>query len=324
MMSNFRDTILVTGGTSGLGYAAALEIAKQSPQSRVVIASRSDRDHAADSMNKRLGQNNVTFMPLDLISTTKVRLFVEQWSNSKYPPISALVMNAGLQFPSPVVYSDDGIEKTFAVNHIGHALLCFLLRPYLASTCRIILTASGTHDPAQKTGIPDAIYNTAEELAHPTAESEKYDGRQRYATSKLCNVLWTYALDNRLSKANKNGKHWTVNAFDPGLMPGTGLAREANAVLRFIWNKLLPRMIPFLKVVLRSNNIHTAAESGSALARLALADDVNDVSGKYYEGLRQIDSSVDSKATSKQEDLWSWTIEHVSKNKEEARTFNDF
>lgn len=316
-MSKPTGTVLVTGGTTGLGYECALWIAQQCPQYHVLIASRSNKDNAAVSINQKTGHGNVEYLQLDLSSLAKVRSFAADYAQRGDPPIKALVLNAGLQILN-LNYTEDKIESTFAINHVGHALLFYLLSPYLAEEARILIVASGTHDPTQKTGVPDAIYNSAEELAQPTKETEKYAGRQRYATSKLCNVMWTYALHRRLERAS--GKKWTVNAFDPGLMPGTGLVRDAPPMLQFLWHKILPRAIWLLRLLI-SPNIHLPRDSGASLARLAIGDDVKGVSGKYYEGKEPIPSSKDSLVVEKQEDLWEWTVRRVAKDKNERREF---
>ncbi|KAK4938336.1 hypothetical protein LTR10_021220 [Elasticomyces elasticus] len=314
-MSQVSRSILITGGTSGLGFHAATTIAKRRPDTFIVIASRKDPDKAADAINTKLGQRNVQFMPLDLGNIKSVRSFVNAWAEKKLAPISVLLLNAGLQFPGEVSYTTDGLESTFGINHVGHALLFHLIQPYMAEEARIVVTSSGTHDPAQKSGLPDAKYDTAEELAHPTPATLKNDGRQRYSTSKLCNVLWTYALDRRLSRVNKK---WTVVAFDPGLMPGTGLARDYGFFLRFVWNKVLPALLPLLRRLL-TPNVHTPEESGGNLAWVALDD--SDTSGKYYEGRKQIPSSTDSYDQKKQEDLWEWTVNYLSSGQQQKQNF---
>ena len=168
--------------------------------------------------------------------------------------------------------------------------------------------------------IPDAVYNSAEELAHPTAATEGNSGRQRYSSSKLSNVLWTYALNRHIGANSSGGKKWTVTAFDPGLMPGTGLARDAAPFLQFLWHRVLPRLIPLLRVLL-SPNVHTDAESGFALARLGVGEDVQGKTGVYFEGLKEIKTSVDSYKVEKQDDLWEWTVKTVAKDEGERRSF---
>jgi hypothetical protein len=103
--------------------------------------------------------------------------------------------------PNGLVLTEEGFENTFAGNHLGHALLFYLLldNKCLANDARIVITASGTHDPTQKSGLPDAEYTTAERLARPTSKEDKeIEGRERYANSKLCNILCGYALYPRL------------------------------------------------------------------------------------------------------------------------------
>ncbi|KAK6844396.1 dehydrogenase/reductase [Apiospora arundinis] len=329
----YKSTVIVTGGTSGLGYHAALDIARACPDSQVIISSRSDKEQAAASINKTLGQSNVIYKPLDLADLANVRDYAKEFTASntaaqRHLPIRALVLNAGLQFPNEVKTTVDGLEATFGINHVGHALFFHLLVPYLADHARVVITASGVHDPDQMTGgIPPPIYTSAEELAHPTPEfSASHSGRQRYATSKLCNVLWAYALTRHLAeRAPERGI--TVTAMDPGLMPGTGLGREAGAVARFLWHNVMPRTIPVLRALTRSSNIHPPAESGAALAWLAVGEDagVKGVTGKYFEGRREIRSSKDSYNVEKQEDLWQWTVGFLSGRYEEARRrFEEF
>jgi NAD(P)-dependent dehydrogenase (short-subunit alcohol dehydrogenase family) len=322
MPPNFKRSVLITGGTAGLGYHCALNIAREYPAYQIVIASRSDANAAAESINKKLGQENVKFLPLDLSSLANVRSFARDWNANRFPPIQSLLLNAALQFPGEVEYTEDGFEKTFAISHIGHALLFSLLNPYLADTARIVITTSGTHDSAQKTGLPDAEYTTAEDLAHPPALAAKEKGRKRYATTKLVNVLYAYALHRRFASVNeRTGKHWTVTLMDPGLMPGTGLARGGNGVEKFLWWHVLPHVKPLLRLAL-TPNVHTPEDSGAALARLAVGADVEGVSGVYFEGLKEIKSSDDSYDRAKQEDLWKWTVDTVACDERERSAFS--
>lgn len=321
MSTKFQRSVLVTGGTTGLGYRCALSIARKHPEYEVVLASRSDKYSAADKTNTLLGQNNVKFHRLDLSSLDNVRSFATDWERKGFAPIQALVFNAALQFPGEVEYTESGYEKTFAISHIGHALLFFLLRPHLADTARTVIVSSGTHDPAQKSGMPDATYNSAEELAHPTPESAKNSGKQRYTSTKLANVLYAYALHRRFAAINENsGKSWTVTAFDPGLMPGTGLARKYSGVEKFLWLRVLPKILPLLRLIF-SPNVHSPEESGEALALLAVGTGVAGKSGLYYEGKNEIKSSEMSYDQAKQEDLWQWTVSTLARNEAEKEDF---
>lgn len=323
MTSKYNHTILITGATSGLGYECALSIARQCPDTQIIIASRSDPNGCAKSINEHLSQNNVEFMKLDLSSLAQVRRFASEWEAKSFPSIQAIVMNAALQFPGDVEYTEDGFEKTFAISHIGHALLFNLLRSHLADTARIVIVSSGTHDPAQTTGMPAAVYNSAEELAHPTPETCQNKGRQRYTSTKLANVLYTYALDDHFgSISQKSGgkTKWTVSVIDPGLMPGTGLARQTTGIQRFLWLHVLPAILPLLRLLL-TKNIHSPQESGEAVARLAVGEDVKGKSGVYYEGMKPIKSSDASYDKRKQDDLWTWTAKALARDEMERSRF---
>jgi NAD(P)-dependent dehydrogenase (short-subunit alcohol dehydrogenase family) len=314
-MSIFQTSIIVTGGTQGLGYHTALILAQKYPNILIIVASRTDPENSASNINQTLKQSNVKYVPLDLGSKSTVRSFAQTWAQGNYPPIQALVLNAGIQIAGDISYSPDGIEKTFAINHVGHALLYHLLKDNLTPDARIVVTASGVHDPAQKSGI-HAHYTTASDVGTPSAESiKKSYGRGRYATSKVANVLWTYALARRLPAGQ------TVTAMDPGLMPGTNLAREMPAFARWLIHHVLPKMIPVLKLLMGSGNVHLPAESGAALARLAMGDDVRGKTGVYYEGQKEIKSSEQSLKVDLQEELWKWTVDFVAESKEEKERF---
>ena len=86
-------------------------------------------------------------------------------------------------------------------------------------------------------GLPDAAFTTAEELAHPNPETAHPKGMQRYKSSKLANILWTYALARHLADAKSS---ITANAFTHGLVPGSGLARDYSPVAKFVWFYILP------------------------------------------------------------------------------------
>jgi NAD(P)-dependent dehydrogenase (short-subunit alcohol dehydrogenase family) len=156
------------------------------------------------------------------------------------------------------------------------------------------LVSSGTHDPSKRTGMPKPSYTTAEALAHPATEGEDagVEGRRRYTTAKLCNVLYAYELARRAPDG------LTANAFDPGLMPGTGLGRDYSPVQRFVWNRVMPGLTPVVP------NVNTPKRSGSALARLAVDPALEGITGAYFMGGRPIASSQDSYDRRKARDLW--------------------
>ena len=282
-------TAVITGASSGLGLECARALLRSDPSWHLVLPVRDiGRGNAAVG---ELGEPaRCTVIPMDLASLASVRAFTEMFRAAGLPPLHAIVCNAGVQVVSGTEHTEDGVEMTFGVNHLGHFALVQRLLGELAHPARILVVSSGTHDPAKFTGMPDPRYTSAAELAHPD-ETGPADGRRRYTTSKLCNMLYAYELDRRL------GDGVTVNAFDPGLMPGSGLARDYSPLGRFAWRYLFPvmRVLP---------NVNSTRASGRHLAALVNDARFDGVSGQYFEGRRPIKSSVDSYDRDKARDLW--------------------
>ena len=308
-----QQTAIITGGNSGLGYACASALLAASPPWHVVIACRDPlrAQTAVETLRKSAAPGaKVEAMDLDLASLASIRTFAAKLDGklkaAGLPALHGLVCNAAVQ--GAKTFTVDGFETTFGVGHLGHYLLVKLLLPLMEKPGRIVVVASGVHDPAElakvpSAGVPVPAWNTPTALAKgelgPEAANDDAgaDRGRRYSTTKLANVYFTYGLAPRLPAGI------TVNAFDPGLMPGTGLAREYPAIFRFAWHAIMPRLIPLLRLVL-VKNIHTPEESGSALARLIVDPALAATSGKYFEGLREIPSSVDSYDERRADELW--------------------
>ncbi|OBF35881.1 alanine-phosphoribitol ligase [Mycobacterium sp. ACS1612] len=280
---------IITGASSGLGLECARALLRSDPSWHVVLPVR-DIGRGNAAVDELGDPARCTVMPMDLASLASVRAFTEAFHAAGLPPLHAIVCNAGVQVVSGTEYTQDGVEMTFGVNHLGHFALVQGLLAELTLPARILVVSSGTHDPAKFTGMPDPRYTSAAGLAHPD-ESEPADGRRRYTTSKLCNVLFTYELDRRL------GGGVTVNAFDPGLMPGSGLARDYSPLGRFAWRYLFPalRVLP---------NVNSTRASGRRLAALVNDARFDGVSGRYFEGRRPIKSSEESYDRDKACDLF--------------------
>jgi NAD(P)-dependent dehydrogenase (short-subunit alcohol dehydrogenase family) len=314
-------TAIITGGNSGLGYECARALLTDSSGGQpwhLILACR-DLPRAHDAVERLRNaaaaagsSGQVEAMRLNLASLQSVRDFASELArrleDRNVPPVQALICNAGVQSGALQTFTVDGFESTFGVNHLGHFLLVNLLTPLLASPSRIAVVASGVHDPAQKTGIPAPAWNDPAALARGelgsvgASDSAAKAGRRRYSTSKLANVFFTYELARRVPAGI------TVSAFDPGLMPGTGLARAAAAPLRWFWHQVLPRVLPLLRRFVLAN-VHTPAESGAALARLVTDPTAADWSGNYFEGTREIRSSLESYDASRAAELWNASLE---------------
>jgi NAD(P)-dependent dehydrogenase (short-subunit alcohol dehydrogenase family) len=315
--SKYTSTILITGGTQGLGYHTALSLASSHPTTLIILASRTDPSSSAATINSKLQQSNTIYLPLDLSSLASVRSFATTYHASSYPPLSTLVLNAGAQFPGALEFTNDGIEKHFAINHVGHALLFHLLVPCLTSDARILVVTSGLHDPEQgKRWGTIARYTSAEKVAR--GECKESNGRERYATSKTANVLWTFGLARHLNTQHQGG--YTVLAFDPGLMFNTGLTREAHWFVRFLAKWVMPPLTGLFSRFV-NDNVNTPKESGANLAWLVEGKEVKGLKGIYFEKRKEREAGVVARDVEVQEDLWKWTVERVGTSKEERERF---
>ncbi|MED5814849.1 SDR family NAD(P)-dependent oxidoreductase [Mycolicibacterium sp. 050232] len=287
-------TAIITGANTGLGFECARALLVSDPGWHVVLAVR-DSERGAEAAARLGGAGRATVGELDLASLRSVRDFADTVARLDVPPVTAVVCNAGLQLVTGAQTTVDGYEMTWGVNHLGHFALVQQLLDALTLPARIAVVSSGTHDPDRFTGMPAPQYDSAEDLLRPPTDGlTGEEGRRRYTTSKLCNMLFSYELDRRLGHG---GRGITVNAFDPGLMPGSGLARDYGSIQRLAWRLLMPalRMLP---------NVNSTRRSGTNLAALVADPALEGVTGAYFEGTRRIRSSRDSYDEAKAAELW--------------------
>lgn len=297
-----EKTAVIIGGNLGLGYECAKNIAANSDW-YVIITGRNKlkNSQAVAAIKQSTGNQNVAAMEMDLASLDSVRQFAADLVSQNLPPLQALICNAALQVITGTTYTTDGFETTFGVNHLGHFLLANLLLSNLAPAARIIFIGSGTHDPELHTGVPAPHYRPPFYLAHPEQDPERFkekpskEGSRRYSTSKLCNIMCTYEMARRLKVSDRSDI--SVNVFDPGLMPGSGLARDYKAWQQLVWKYIFP----VLQVLPGVNSIAT---SGRNLAKLAIDAQFEGLSGKYWAGLKEIRSSKESYDAQKAAELW--------------------
>jgi NAD(P)-dependent dehydrogenase (short-subunit alcohol dehydrogenase family) len=265
--------IVMTGATGGIGLEAAQRLST-SGTNRLIVGARTP-DRLPGPLKGR-----AEAFALDLASLASVRTFAAAVAEGD--PIDALVLNAGIQNVTDAK-SADGFELSFAVNHLAHYLLIRLLLPRMAPSGRIILTASGTHDPAEKTGIPPPRHIDAAKLAWPHQDPELdrrriVRGQRAYSTSKLANVMTARELAHRTDGAHPD---LTIIAFDPGFTPGTGLARDYPGPSGLIFRFLLPLLVK------RTDRVSTPQNSGRLLAELVTDPAHAGLRGRYMAVRRQ-------------------------------------
>lgn len=268
-------TVVITGGNAGIGKATSIALAKKGAE--VVVTSRSEgkASAAVAEIQKASGNQNISFVLIDLSSQKSVRKAAEELK-SKCPKIDVLINNAGC-YVSDLQLNEDGIEMQFGTNHIGHFLLTNLLMKNIkaAGKARIINLASIAHKYTRELDLNDINYEKAE-----------YGGWNSYSRSKFCNILFTKELAKRLEKDGID-----VNAVHPGGVRTEIAEKNANWFTKLGWIAMKPFMI-------------TVEKGAETSVHLASSDEVSGQTGHYWVKCKQHWSNRPSQDPKLAEALW--------------------
>ena len=269
--------ILITGGTSGLGYRTAYILGQASKNKIILIGSNNKKGlQALDSLIHETKNKNFRFKEADLSSINEIKLLAKDLIKEKF---DILINNAGALFYSRDE-SVDQIEKTFALNHLSYFALTNLLLKYkvIKNGGRIINVASGAHRGT------DIDFNDLE-------MSNNYNGWKCYKKSKLCNILFTKKLSDLTSKNNI-----TVNCLHPGFVK-TEFGKNNKGVISLA----IKLLMNFFAI--------TVEEGAKTIIHLANSEDVKDITGKYYykSKIKQPSQYAENKSSADQ--LWNKSIE---------------
>jgi NAD(P)-dependent dehydrogenase (short-subunit alcohol dehydrogenase family) len=263
-----QPPFVVVGASTGLGRATALRLLRDGH--RVLVAGR-------DVARTEAAVPTATALRVDLTDLADVRRFTAELVG--HGPLAGIICNAGVQVVGPITRSRDGHEETFAVNHLAHFAIVLGAAAALAPAARVLFVGSSTLDPddrgARMFGFRGGRYTTARELAAgdgDRAVSDAQRGLDRYATSKLCNLLAMDAIARRTQR-------FAVLALDPGLMAGTGLARDRGLATRIMWHTVA-RLLPL-------PGSSSARRSGAAMAWLATDASLAGTTNRYFDYRRR-------------------------------------
>jgi len=274
--------ILITGGTSGLGFYTAMTLAEDQNNKILLIGSNKVKGvRAVEEIIKKTKNKKIKYLEGDLSSIKQISMIAKDLIKEKF---DILINNAGALYFSRME-SIDKIEKTFALNHLSYFALTNLLlqNKNIKRGGRIINVASGAHK-----GI---------DIDFEDLETKKnYNGWFVYKKSKLCNILFT----RKLSKFTSD-KNITVNCLHPGFVK-TEFGKNNSGILRLIIKLLMNLFAIKLE------------EGAKTIIYLVNSNEVNEVTGKYFYKSQIIEPSSFAQNQKSADRLWNESVK-ILKNK---------
>ena len=299
------NTVLITGGTDGIGKQTAINIATENNHVIFVGRDKKKCELVRREIIDQSKNSKIDFFvgDLSLVSQNK---FLALKVIENYPNLNILINNVGALFLNRTL-TDEGFEKTFALNHLGPFMLTTSLLELLNSNkySRIINVSSAAHFNVVSDSLENSSYKRSfiESLFFKTYlnkndyQSKKmdYKGGHQYSRTKLMNILFTYKLARQLKKENT-----TINCLHPG----------------FVASKFGHNNKGFFKSFLKfGQRIKAISIEDGALCStyLALSDQVKNISGRYFdEDTKEIQSSSMSHNKSLQNDLWKKSEQYIN------------
>lgn len=246
-----NKTVLVTGATSGIGLEACVQLASMGADLVMVARDRAKGEAATADVEKRARARRPSLMLCDFASQKSIRALVDELRKSR-SRLHILVNNAGSVTANREL-TEDGIERTFAVNHLGYFLLTNLLLDVLKKSA-----------PARVVNVASINHLVATMDFDDLGFEKGYFITNAYNRSKLGNVLFTRELARRLQ-----GTGVTVNCLHPG------------AVSTNIWSHAAWWARPFLSIA--KLFMVAPKRGGDAIVFLATSPEVEGMTGGYYE-----------------------------------------
>ena len=245
---------MVTGASNGIGQVAATGLARLGASLVLLCRDRDRAESAASAITAKTGNDDIEILIADLGSQAQIRAATAAFLDSRRP-LHVLLNNAGL-IATRRSATGDGIETTFAVNHLGPFLLTNLLLERLGESApaRIVNVSSDMHKHA---------YGDGRIAFDDLNGMGRYNGRRAYAQSKLANILFTRELARRLEGAGV-----TANAVHPGFV-GSNFGRNNKGLLPLV----LKLCRPFIR---------TVEQGAETPLWLASAPELDGVTGGYF------------------------------------------
>ncbi len=272
--------VLITGGTSGIGKAAATALAAMGAKIVVTGRNRERGERAVEEIRRESGGDEISLLVADLTVQAEVRRLAEEFEE-RHDRLDVLLNNAGV-VQSKRTETPDGLETTLAVNHLAPFLLTNLLLGLLkrSAPSRIITVAS----EAQRWGKLDL---------DDLQSTRKYRGMPVYGMTKLANIMFTFELAERL-----RGTGVTANCVHPGAVnTNFGTNNSGLGTLLFRVSK------PFMR---------SPEQGADTVIYLASSPDVEGMTGKYLSDRKLITASRQAYDEDLRKRLWEASEELTS------------
>lgn len=266
--------VIVTGATAGIGLSTAKAIAKMGATVVIVGRNLQKTEGVVNDLKQETGNQNIDFIIADLSSQADIHRMAEAFK-ATYDRLDVLVNNAGAMMMSRQE-TVDGLEMSFALNHLGYFLPTLLLLDVMKAST-----------PARIVNVSSALHSGRSLDFDDLQMKANYSGMGAYGASKLMNVYFTYELARRLA-----GTDITVNALHPGLVASNFALTNNTGFLR--------RIVRFAMNLISISNEDGAKTS----VYLATSPEVEGVTGKYFEKSQEKRSSEESHNEADAKRLW--------------------
>ncbi len=268
---------MITGSNSGIGKFTALELAKLGSHIIMVCRDYEKGTNTQREIMEKTGNSDIELFIADLASQSSIKEFVKRYKE-KYKVLHILINNAGTMTKKWTA-TEEGNERTFAINHLGPFLLTNLLLDLLiaGAPSRIITVSSGLHH----NGVID--FNDIQ-------SKKKYGNLKAYSKSKLANILFTYELHDRLQSSGN--LDITANVVHPGFTR-TSFGKEGLSLLQKIGLMVIH---PIMAI--------PPQKGAETSIYLASSPEVKNISGKYFVKKEITDSSPKTYDRESQKRLW--------------------
>ncbi len=271
-------SVLVTGATDGIGKITARELAKMGAAVTIVSRNPEKTARTVIEIREASGNPNVDMLVADLSSQADIRRAAAEF-NARHDHLNVLVNNAGAYFMKRTE-SVDGIEMTFALNHLGYFLLTHLL-----------LDALKAGSPARIVNVSSAAHVGGRLNLDDLQMKKRFSGWAAYSQSKLANLYFTYELSRQLE-----GQGVTVNALHPGFVD-TNFGVSNGGLGGWMMNL-------FQKI-----GAISPEEGAKTSIYLASSPEVEGITGKYFADKKPVNSSRISYAPDLARALWERSLE---------------